>query len=77
VARRTGRTVQQWITERRMTEARRLLARTDLTIEATAGHCGYSDAGYFIRTFKRDHGVTPAQWRRTGRRSSAVDTPTR
>lgn len=77
VARRTGRTVQQWITERRMAEARRLLAGTDLTVEATAAHCGYGDAGYFIRTFKRDHGVTPAQWRRTGRRSSAVDAPAR
>jgi AraC-like DNA-binding protein len=32
VGRRTGRIVQQWITERRMREARRLLADTDLTI---------------------------------------------
>lgn len=68
VARRTGRTVQQWITERRMTEARRLLTGTDLTVAATAVRCGYRDAGYFIRRFKRDHGVTPTQWRRTGRR---------
>jgi AraC family transcriptional activator of pobA len=31
VGRRTGRTVQEWIAERRMAEARRLLADTDLT----------------------------------------------
>jgi AraC family transcriptional regulator, transcriptional activator of pobA len=67
VARRTGRTVQQWITERRMAQARQLLAGTDLTVEATAARAGYRDVSYFIRTFKRGHGVTPADWRRAGR----------
>lgn len=32
VRQRTGRTVLEWITERRMTEARRLLAQTDLSV---------------------------------------------
>jgi AraC-like DNA-binding protein len=67
VARKTGRTVQQWITERRMVEARRLLAGTDLTVHALATRTGYRDASYFVRTFKRDHGATPADWRRAGR----------
>jgi AraC family transcriptional activator of pobA len=64
VARKTGRTVQQWITERRMTEARRLLTDTDLTIHAIATRTGYRDPAYFVRTFKRAHGTTPTTWRR-------------
>jgi AraC family transcriptional regulator, transcriptional activator of pobA len=67
VGRKTGRTVQQWITERRMSEARRLLAGSDLTVEAVAIRVGYRDASYFIRTFRRSHGVTPLDWRRAGR----------
>jgi AraC family transcriptional regulator, transcriptional activator of pobA len=66
VGRRTGRTVQQWITERRMAEARRLLAGTDLPVEAVAARAGYRDTGWFIRQFRRDHGTTPAAWRRAG-----------
>jgi len=67
VARKTGRTVQQWIIERRMAEARRLLAETDLTMDAVGTRVGYRDPSYFIRSFKRTHGVTPLQWRRAGR----------
>jgi AraC-like DNA-binding protein len=77
VARRTGRTVQQWITERRMAQARQLLAGTDLTVETTAARAGYRDVSYFIRTFKRGHGVTPADWRRAGRRGTTRSLPYR
>jgi AraC family transcriptional activator of pobA len=69
VGRRTGRTVQQWITERRLAEARRLLAETDLTVQAVAGRVGYADAGYLIRRFRAAHGVPPQEWRRAGRSS--------
>jgi AraC family transcriptional regulator, transcriptional activator of pobA len=68
VARRTGRTVQQWIIERQMQEARRLLVDTDLTVAAVAAHVGYRDAAYFIRRFRLAHGVPPAAWRLAGRR---------
>ncbi len=67
VGRRTGRTVQQWITERRMAEARRLLAETDLTVDAVSGRVGYRDTSYFIKRFRRDHGAAPLEWRRAGR----------
>ena len=67
VGRRTGRTVQQWITERRMREARRLLADTDLTVGEIAHRVGYREAGYFVRRFRAEHGVPPAGWRRAGR----------
>ncbi len=67
VGRHTGRTVQQWITERRMREARRLLADTDLAVAEIARRVGYREAGYFVRRFRTAHAVTPAAWRRAGR----------
>ena len=67
VGRKTGRTVQQWITERRMVEARRLLAETELTVEAVGSRAGYRDPGYFARRFRHAHDVSPLEWRRAGR----------
>jgi AraC-like DNA-binding protein len=63
VRERTGRTVLEWITERRLVEARRLLATTDVPVATVAAAVGIPDAGYFARIFRRAHGVSPAAWR--------------
>lgn len=63
VRRKTGRTVQQWIAQRRMRQARLLLTETDLTVAAISGRVGYPDVSYFIKRFRADHGVSPGQWR--------------
>jgi AraC family transcriptional regulator, transcriptional activator of pobA len=63
VRRRTGRTVQDWIIERRMAEARRLLAETDLPVADVARRVGVPDPGYFSRLFRRAHGTSPRDWR--------------
>ena len=70
VRRKTGRTVQRWIIERRMAEARRLLRETDLTVEAIVARAGYRQPSFFIKHFRRDHMVTPATWRRRTRASN-------
>jgi AraC-like DNA-binding protein len=67
VGRKTGRTVQEWIAERRMAEARRLLVETDLAVEEVGRRVGYGDPVYFVRSFRRAHGTTPLGWRRAGR----------
>jgi AraC family transcriptional activator of pobA len=67
VRRKTGRTVQEWIAERRMAEARRLLVETDLSVEEVGHRVGYGDPGYFVKSFRRTHGATPLGWRRAGR----------
>jgi AraC-like DNA-binding protein len=67
VRRKTGRTVQEWIAERRMAEARRLLVQTDLAVEEVGRRVGYVDAGYFVRSFRHAHSMTPLGWRRAGR----------
>jgi AraC family transcriptional regulator, transcriptional activator of pobA len=66
VGRKTGRTVLEWIAERRMAEARRLLVETDLPVEEVGQRVGYADAHYFVRVFRRGHGATPLGWRRAG-----------
>lgn len=60
---RTGRTVQDWIVERRMAEARRLLLATELPMGEVAVRVGYPDPGYFGRVFRHVHGVSPTGWR--------------
>lgn len=63
VRRRTGRTVQEWIVDRRMVAARRLLAGSDLAVGEIGRRVGYPDAGYFGRVFSRVHGTSPGRWR--------------
>ena len=63
VRRRTGRTVQEWIIERRMAEARSLLSGSDIPVAEVARRVGISDPGYFSRQFRRAHGASPRQWR--------------
>jgi AraC-like DNA-binding protein len=67
VSRKTGRPVLEWITERRLAEARRLLVETDLTVAEIARRVGYADPVYLVRIFRRAHGTTPLRWRRAGR----------
>ena len=64
---RTGRTVGEWITERRMREARRLLLDADLTVGEIAARLGYDDAGYFTRRFHAEHRLSPTAWRHVDR----------
>ena len=58
VRRKTGRTVQQWITQRRMQQARRLLTETDAAVAVISRRVGYPDVSYFIKRFRAEHGVT-------------------
>lgn len=65
VRRRTGRTVGEWISERRMAEARTLLVETELPVSEVARRVGIADPAYFSRTFRRVHGASPRSWRGT------------
>ncbi len=65
VRRRTGRALGDWITERRMAQARRLLTESDLPINEIARRVGLSDPGYFARVFRRTNGMTPRAWRQS------------
>lgn len=64
IRQRTGRTLLDWLTERRLTEARRLLRETDLPLSVISTRTGLTDPGYLVRRFKSRYGTTPDRWRR-------------
>lgn len=61
----TGRTVKQWIIERRMEQARMMLLNTAKPVKQVAEAVGYADVGYFVRQFRKVHGMPPQSWRST------------
>ena len=67
VRQRTGRPLLEWITERRMTEVRRMLRETDLPLGVVASRTGLRDATYLVRRFRDRYGITPQRWRRSQR----------
>jgi AraC-like DNA-binding protein len=59
----TGRPLGKWIADIRMARARNDLENTNLPVADVGAACGYDDAAYFSRAFRRLHGVPPAVWR--------------
>lgn len=57
-----GTTVTKYITGKRVTEAKKLLA-TGRSVTDTAFLCGFNDYANFIRVFKRAVGVPPGKYR--------------
>ena len=49
---------------KRMAAARTLLISTDMSISEIAEKCGYSDANYFSRLFKKFTGMSPGEFRK-------------
>lgn len=62
----SGRSVVQWISERRMAEARRLLLETELEVAEIGERVGLPEPSYFVRRFHASHRVTPLTFRRDG-----------
>lgn len=60
----TGKTAKEYINAIRIKKAAALLSGTDMTVTETAYCCGFSDANYFARTFKKHTGSTPGSVRR-------------
>jgi AraC-like DNA-binding protein len=62
----TGETLVRHVTRRRIALASELLGRSGLTVSEVAWACGYDDAGYFSRIFKRITGKTPGEYAHRG-----------
>lgn len=62
----TGRTPRDFIDERVVLEAKRLLQHTDLGVGEIAFHLQFSEPTHFTRFFKRLTGRTPLDYRREG-----------
>lgn len=61
----TGKTVTDFVTEKRMEHAASLLQGSSLQVQTVAQYCGISDVNYFSKLFKRHHGMTPREFRKT------------
>jgi AraC-like DNA-binding protein len=60
----TGRTFTEHLTHLRMTAAIQMLGETTLFVKEIAQRSGFPSVDTFIRSFKRQHGTTPEQYRR-------------
>ncbi|MGB3403299.1 MAG: AraC family transcriptional regulator [Microcoleaceae cyanobacterium] len=69
VRRLTGKTVNNWIIERRIAEARRLLLETEYSIEQIAFKIGYQNLNHFYAQFRKYHKNTPRAWRKGQKRN--------
>jgi AraC-like DNA-binding protein/mannose-6-phosphate isomerase-like protein (cupin superfamily) len=66
--RHTGMTFSEYVRNRRIELACRLLLETDLKIEAVARNAGYRDVQHFRRMFRKLTGTSPRRFREQGAR---------
>ena len=59
-----GLSAKQYIMDLRLTEAKRLLAFSDLTAAEIAYRVGFEDASYFTRQFRQRTQLTPSDFRK-------------
>ena len=62
----TGSTFIEYLTNVRIQKARELIEEGELSMKEIGMKVGYADANYFSRTFKKNVGVTPTDYKGTG-----------
>lgn len=67
-----GRSAIDLLQDRRIFEARRLLAETDLPVGRVGESLGFTSAAYFTRAFQHMTGVTPSAFRRAQETGTAI-----
>jgi len=61
-----GMPPSDFVFEQRMERASRLLLATDGAVGAIARACGFPDANYFAKAFRRHYGLSPSGYRAAG-----------
>ena len=61
----TGKTAMEYLNSIRIDKAEKMLKKTEMTITEIAFCCGFEDANYFSRTYKKIKGTTPRSTRRS------------
>lgn len=69
---KVGVSITQFITERRLQAAQRLLMTSDLDITEIADQLGFKSANYFYTVFKKNQGISPREFRKTSRISDKL-----
>lgn len=67
-----GRPVSQYMREKRMENAKALLADTDESVGVIASACGYEHQGKFGMAFKAFTGISPLEYRRLNRKTTLM-----
>lgn len=62
--RKTKKKFTDFVNETRIIHAQKLLAETDITMLEIAFNCGYSNASYFNRQFRKYCNVTPIEFKK-------------
>lgn len=60
----TGQSIIAYLNDYRIEKAKRLLSRTDLSIQEIALIIGFNDHYYFSKQMKKSTGYSPMQWRK-------------
>ena len=58
-----GKTLTQFVNEKRLELGADLLRTSHLQIQTIAEYCGFPDAGYFAKLFKKRYGISPKAFR--------------
>jgi AraC family transcriptional regulator len=61
----TGTTPHQYVMQRRIAHAEKLLSANQLGVAEIAVACGFSSQAHLTLAFKKQTGMTPAEYRRT------------
>jgi AraC family L-rhamnose operon regulatory protein RhaS len=67
----TGKSIHQYLMQLRLSMASTLLRDTELSVEEISDRCGFTDFGYFCKTFKKAICYTPNQYRQLHQQHSA------
>ena len=62
---KTGKSVNIWIAEKTITEAKAMLARSSESVQEIAARLGFNDAGHFSRFFKKNTKLSPLGFRQS------------
>jgi AraC-like DNA-binding protein len=60
----TGKTILQFILDRRMEKAHGYIMETALPINEIVFRCGFNDVSHFIRSYRKRYGKTPGRMRK-------------
>ncbi|MCC5668798.1 AraC family transcriptional regulator [Nostoc sp. CHAB 5784] len=62
---KTGKSVNSWIAEKIIAEAKAMLARSSESVQEIATRLGFKDAGHFSRFFKKHTELSPLSFRQS------------
>ncbi len=60
----TGQSTISYILKIKLGKAKKMLQDTSVSINEVADACGFYDANYFTRVFKKEFGIAPSQYRK-------------